>query len=94
MKGNKMTYKHTEGPWEVQGDTYVTINSLIIAHCKQDGHTSLDEAMANANLIKAAPDLLVALEHAVRVCEASDDKTGLAFSILTNARAAISRARG
>ncbi len=42
----------------------------------------------------AADDLLAALEHAVRVCEASDDKTGLAFSILINARAAIAKAKG
>lgn len=88
-----MTYKHTEGPWKVQGDTYVTINSLIIAHCKQDGHTSLDEAMANAHLIAAAPDLLAVLERArygLYNYMTQRDK----LVLISDIEAAISRARG
>ena len=53
---------HTPGPWQVDGDTYVTKNSLIIAHCKQHGHTELEQALANARLISSAPDLLSALK--------------------------------
>lgn len=87
-----MTDKHTPGPWDVQGDTYVTVNSLIIAHCKQAGRTSLDEAMANARLIAAAPDLLAALEkvidyHVTGINPLSD-------AAILSARAAIARARG
>lgn len=88
-----MKDKHTEGPWEIQGDTYVTINSLIIAHCKQDGHASLNEAMANARLIAAAPDLLAALERArygLSNYMTQRDK----LVLISDIEAAISRARG
>lgn len=62
-----MTQKHTPTPWGVQGDTYVTINSLIIAHCKQDGHTTLEEAQANAAFIVRAVNSHDALVRAVEI---------------------------
>lgn len=93
-----MTDKHTQGPWKISKETtkgqFVTETHIRAAN---DWHIALVgpcEVDANARLISAAPDLLAALEHAIRVCEASDDKTGLAFSILTQARAAIKKAKG
>ena len=82
-----MTDKHTPGPWVTQGDTYITVNSLIIAHCKQSGHITLDEAMSNARLISAAPDLLAALD-------AIFNGSGMTGENMDLARAAIVRARG
>ncbi len=86
------TTKHTPGPWKVDGDTYITAHSLIIAHCKQNGSLKLEDAQANARLIAAAPELLEALEYAVLGLKAeqpSDYSFDLAFSM---ARAAIKKA--
>lgn len=81
-----MTDKYTPGPWITQGDTYVTVNSLIIAHCKQSGHITLDETIANAHLIAAAPDLLAALD-------AIFNGTGMTGGNMDLARAAIKKAK-
>ena len=88
--------KHTPGPWIVQGDTYVTVNNLIIAHCKQDGHSSLDEAMANARLIASAPDLLATLIEVTDVLERLRRGHGVevataCYPALNNARALIDK---
>ena len=87
---------HTPGPWQVDGDTYVTKNSLIIAHCKQHGHTELEQALANARLISSAPDLLAALKGLCadmlrRGVEHSDEQSIKAWD---KAQDAIARARG
>ncbi len=87
-----MTDKHTPGPWITQGDTYVTVNSLIIAHCKQSGHITLDETIANAHLIAAAPDLLAALERVID-CHVTGINP-LSDAAILSARAAIAKARG
>lgn len=66
--------KHTPGPWKVDGDTYITAHSLIIAHCKQNGSLKLEDAQANARLMAAAPDLLEAAERAcIKLKELADD---------------------
>lgn len=88
--------QHTPGPWIVQGDTYVTVNSLIIAHCKQAGNTTLEEAQANARLIAAAPELLEALEDLIGYAEHrfGDNDYYKNHGCMNKARAAIAKARG
>jgi len=89
--------KHTKGPWSVQGDTYVTVNSLIITHCKQAGNTTLEEAQANARLIAAAPELLEALElclEAIQPYYDSDDDGSMEAAASNAALAAINKAKG
>jgi len=97
-KVKTMTTQHTKGPWSAQGDTYVTVNSLIIAHCKQAGNTTLEEAQANTRLIAAAPELLEALEQALGMMESVRDANvghGLGLLIaIKNTKAAIAKARG
>ena len=57
------------------------ISALIHAAWKSEtlkiggGLFKYDEYAQLIDIYKAAPDLLAALEHAIRVCEASDDKT-------------------
>jgi hypothetical protein len=69
------TPKHTPGPWGVYGDE----NFAIFVFCDdKDGlpeicevNTDLvseEQAMADAFLIAAAPDLLAALKSAVALC--------------------------
>ena len=87
--------KHTPGPWEVQGSTYITVNSLILAHCKQMGHVALEEAEANSRLIAAAPDLLEALKVAIDIRK---NPEGVSFeavkAFIERAEAVIAKAEG
>ena len=58
--------KHTPGPWSIKDDTVnaiepdVMAGEFYIAQCF--GHSHHDEALANARLIAAAPELLEALQ--------------------------------
>ena len=65
-KLKELCEKATEGPWIVQGATYVTLNSLILAHCKEYGSTTFEECKSNANIItssrNALPDLLALVD--------------------------------
>jgi hypothetical protein len=59
--------KHTPGPWHVHGDTAgdYQVNACFTRIARIDGQKvpSLQE-LANATLMAAAPDLLVALKEA------------------------------
>jgi hypothetical protein len=53
--------QHTPGPWYahttfISGET----DNIAIAQCSYRGEVDLDEAMANARLIAAAPEMLEA----------------------------------
>lgn len=58
--------KHTPGPWSIKDDAVnaiepdVMAGEFYIAQCF--GHSHHDEALANARLIAAAPELLEALQ--------------------------------
>ena len=94
--------KHTPGPWEVCYTDEIYAGSKHIADAFIYAIGSLEQAVANAHLIAAAPDLLEALENLlteaedVFVCMA--DATGIDRHNLPapfiKARAAITRARG
>jgi hypothetical protein len=56
--------KHTRGPWELQHGALITAkNGLHIALAANSG---MNASEANARLIAAAPELLEALERALR----------------------------
>ena len=95
-----MTDKHTPGPWTVSPDNSRVVQgegrriALAYSHAIQPGAVG----DANARLIAAAPELLEALEQAVRYLE-HPDVTALPFALpVTNvsrvARAAIEAAKG
>ncbi len=92
-QSKNMKAQHTQGPWEMSGPTL-----------KGDGYNigsvnshRTSEGEANARLISAAPDLLVALEAMV---EASIEMQGTTRKAaehnarLESARAAIAKAKG
>lgn len=60
-----METKHTPGPWYRDGYTVYDAKDAAIVEC--DSYHSCDEDYANANLIAAAPDMLEALQMAMRV---------------------------
>jgi hypothetical protein len=99
-----MSTQHTPGPWEIDFDTrpveVCTIHSLPP---NEDGNTwayvrgeignwdaTPETNLANARLIAAAPDLLMALEHAL----AWNDDAEPTPSWVFEARAAIQKAEG
>ena len=87
---------HTAGPWAYDADSGEIYRddkdtSPAIATMAGDW-VSDDQNMANAHLIEAAPDLLVALEHLVFDCEAHGLTDNDAH--LREARAAIAKAKG
>jgi len=97
------TQKHTEGPWKsnyplitAQGDMALTVAVVL---SREDNKARIDsaaktkdEAMANARLIAAAPDLLSAL---IAMMNRYGDKTEHSFCDASiAARAAIAKAEG
>lgn len=95
----------TPGPWAIRtardgsGDVGITAKGVpnVIAECfaaiRYASECATEEALANARLIAAAPDLL----HAVRLCVQRIEKPNLspdANVVLDAARAAIARATG
>lgn len=84
---------HTKGPWaiEKESESHSIVNRSFEGDewCIAEVYKQTDMAIANANLIAAAPDLLDALEALVSVLDPYDypDEQG-------PARAAIAKARG
>jgi len=62
--------KHTPGPWRIGRKVpHLVIagtEGCLICDCALDEITPMEEFRANAKLIAAAPELLAALEYAVR----------------------------
>ena len=100
-----MTTKHTPGPWSYDGHG---INSCAESHkgerifktCLDYSHGSADRerAVADSNLVAAAPELLEALNGLLMVLTVSgkhsyrpDSDTGKAIA---NAQAAFAKAEG
>lgn len=91
---------HTPGPWEIH-DAVATnvIGGLAyrVARCDFDGAEPCPEAMANARLVAAAPDLLTACSAALsllgdtRISQRSPGEKG---DVVADLRAAIAKARG
>lgn len=98
-----MSAKHTPGPWRQAkySPCDIVINERTWIASSRVGMDEIprDEAIANARLIAAAPDLLAALEHALRdmedvrtMYEAKAPNTGVLGVSIGLARAAITRA--
>lgn len=60
---------HTPAPWQVSPLGNIMKNSLKIASIEQMPSNNESERIANAHLIAAAPDLLDALDWALRQIE-------------------------
>ena len=93
---------HTKGPWdfswEIQPNGCPTVGSkglmvCMVAHSAKDP-SQRETALANANLIAAAPDLLEALEDALDGVEGNHPLDADIHSWQDAARAAIAKARG
>lgn len=86
-----MGTKHTAGPWQLSDATALFPDTTVYAGTLSDPTvihygTADEEGVANAHLIKAAPDLYNACQAALDVCEHSHIREIL--------RAALSRAEG
>jgi hypothetical protein len=90
---------HTPGPWAVgdrwgeQNGDAVFVSSGGFPVCAITGYHGRETSEANARLIAAAPDLLVALKAAL-VFSTDDDGAVWADSAIAKAEAAIARAEG
>jgi len=88
---NTKKAEHTPGPWHYQekADEYTHIiraeNDVFICSCPQN---SLQNSKANARLIAASPELLIALRALVVAC---GPYSGMPIE---QARAAIAKAEG
>ena len=101
--------KHTPGPWGTANMTegrcstpqlYVISESEQIArishiqgHGRQGEAANIDERIANARLIAAAPELLAACKALVQQIDNGSSLTGGEVQV-ENARAAIAKAQG
>ena len=91
-----MNAQHTPGPWVryFENDVLSAAGDLIAVVHAWD----LNEQEANAHLIRAAPELLAALEGMLsRYDKFSDENlpvTGIWHDQIINARAAVAKAKG
>lgn len=93
-----MTTKHTKGPWRVAGanvksesDIGIHGKDYIICDMCRDGYDD-SEQMANAALIAAAPELLVAVQRCLNYIEGAEAESGQTLQCGDLARAAIQKA--
>ncbi len=91
---------HTPGPWRCHkgnhGEFLVSCQSFgfaPIARVKGDKRSTLKNAKANARLIAAAPDLLVALYAMMESCY-DPERNDHAVRAFNSARDAIAKAEG
>jgi hypothetical protein len=87
--------QHTQGPWYahttfISGET----DNIAIAQCSYRGEVDLDEAMANAQLIAAAPDMLEALEGVLHHNDGVKEAHKLPNSLIREIVAALAKAKG
>jgi hypothetical protein len=96
--------KHTPGPWRAEGYKDLIVNGsdgVTLACCPGDTRKEggIDEAIANARLIAASPDLLESCAELVRVLDALGEANVLGEwpvvrETITPIRAAIAKAQG
>lgn len=90
---------HTAGKWMISSATLVCgSDAKIIANCSfgiaEGISPPFEEAMANARLIAAAPDLLAACEAALSYLGEYDEPRHPRAALSIKCRAAISKATG
>lgn len=90
----KTKTQHTPGPWRhTNRGSVIGADNCAVVSCQDCRLT--DEAVANARLIAAAPDLLAALIDLVERCDGEEGIRADGSNIETmRAHAAISRAQG
>lgn len=89
--------KHTAGPWAVCYDkinVYAPETDTAITNSEHPCYPDQDEAIANARLIAAAPELLAALKNLVSQVEKMDRLYYRDRQLLIEARQAIAAATG
>lgn len=98
--------KHTPGPWRVGRPgpngcqtigTHGGLMVAMVAHSLNDPPPHREQAIGNASLLAAAPDLLEALRGLVNALEMEPGPRGvmdLVPGAIEKARAAIARAEG
>jgi hypothetical protein len=100
-----MNTQHTPGPWTIIDDLEATlhnespgrIESVIEVGNRDEGRTACYATnIEDARLIKAAPDLLAALDDMVKAFNvyAPKDDSGGEYNCVIAARAAIAKATG
>lgn len=92
-----MSNGHTPGPWSIDKEERWVIHepegksgTLVVPEIYLDD----DEAIANARLIAAAPDLLEALESAQMAIMGYTHQNAVTLAALFKANAAIAKAKG
>lgn len=96
-KGYNMTTQHTPGPWDASRCATPPGHTQYTIYAGDTRVAMAFETDANAHLVAAAPDLLAALESTTRCLAWHMNKHGTAgmdVLILTNARAALAKAKG
>jgi hypothetical protein len=83
---------HTPGPWTVSIGCDMTNDSYVIH--EDDGNGVGPEMAANARVIAAAPDLLLALENLLVSHDLNCQGEDCQLMGIDLARAAVSKARG
>ena len=91
--------KHTPGPWTQApySPTDVIAGDKLMVAMAREGLNGIerDQAVANAALIAAAPELLAALQTMVKAFAVYAPKVdGAEFNCVSSARAAIAKAGG
>lgn len=98
--------KHTPGPWKAQNGMHAAIVwgkgeyalDFMVARCSRAKSDIIDETHnANAHLIAAAPELLVACDaamHALRSYQYGNGSSDLAEATANALEEAISKANG
>jgi hypothetical protein len=98
QKQEAKAVSHTPGPWRVAEDSYGGFNRIWsadgydIATCTGDGSIPYEERIANERLIAAAPELLEALEWAMKHVEKRGTETYENY--FSKAQLAIRKAKG
>lgn len=99
-----MNMNYTPGPWQWwTSNSFLRLSSqstgkdggVIDTYVMKDGHSSLIVSKEDMNLIAAAPDLLEALQLAVKAMAEGRNVTYPEwYGVINKARAAISKALG
>lgn len=96
---------HTSGPWAIRSridahSTAIDIGNGTTYVCTAHGGNP-HEALANARLISAAPELLAVVANIVKYAESNlragfgpTDVSGFPLGLSTDARAALAKATG
>lgn len=81
-------------PWRQDGTHVIGPDNVVVAVCRQAKPRCTNDAIANARLIAAAPDLLAACEAMTEHLSTTFPPYGTGQSPYDKIRAAIAKAKG